>query len=235
MNALQQILDSTNFPLLSALILGLLTAISPCPLATNITAIGFISKDIQSKRRVLFNGLFYTLGRVISYTVLAWVLIALLKEGESIFKIEKVVARYGEMILAPIMLLIGAFMLWGKYIHLPKFGLSIKQEKMKKKNYLSVLILGFLFALAFCPSSGVFFFGMLVPMDKKKKTGYLLPIVFSIATALPVIIVAFLLAFSISSIGKFYNKMTVIEKWIRIVVGVLFVAIGVYYLIIFFF
>src|SRR5574344_2475847 len=235
MNALQQILDSTNFPLLSALILGLLTAISPCPLATNITAIGFISKDIQSKRRVLFNGLFYTLGRVISYTVLAWVLIALLKEGESIFKIEKVVARYGEMILAPIMLLIGAFMLWGKHIPLPKFGLSIKQEKMKKKNYLSVLILGFLFALSFCPSSGVFFFGMLVPMAVVAKTGYLLPIVFSIATAMPVIIVAFLLAFSISSIGKFYNKMTVIEKWIRIVVGVLFVAIGVYYLIIFFF
>jgi cytochrome c-type biogenesis protein len=235
MNFLQEILNNSNFPLLSAFILGLLTAISPCPLATNITAIGFISKDVENKKKVLYNGLFYTLGRMITYTVLAWILIALLKEGESIFKVEKVVARYGEMILAPILLLIGLFMLFSKYIHLPKFGLSVKQEKMKKKNYFSALILGLLFALAFCPSSGVFFFGMLVPMAVVAKTGYLLPIVFSIATAMPVIIVAFLLAFSISSIGKFYNKMTVIEKWIRIIVGVLFVAIGVYYLIIFFF
>jgi Thiol:disulfide interchange protein len=235
MNALQQILDATNFPLLSALILGLLTAISPCPLATNITAIGFISKDIQSKRRVLFNGLFYTLGRVISYTVLAWILIALLKEGESIFKIEKVVARYGEMILAPIMFLIGAFMLWGKHIPLPKFGLNVREDKVKKKNYLSALLLGILFALAFCPTSGVFFFGMLVPMSVVSDMGYLLPIIFSIATALPVIIVAFILAFGIASIGSFYNKMTIVEKWIRIVVGILFIAIGLYYLWIFFF
>jgi Thiol:disulfide interchange protein len=235
MNALQQILDATNFPLLSALILGLLTAISPCPLATNITAIGFISKDIQSKRRVLFNGLFYTLGRVISYTVLAWILIALLKEGESIFKIEKVVARYGEMILAPIMFLIGAFMLWGKHIPLPKFGLNVREDKVKKKNYLSALLLGILFALAFCPTSGVFFFGMLVPMSVVSDVGYLLPIIFSIATALPVIIVAFILAFGIASIGSFYNKMTIVEKWIRIVVGILFIAIGLYYLWIFFF
>src|SRR5574344_2438271 len=110
MNFLQEILNNSNFPLLSAFILGLLTAISPCPLATNITAIGFISKDVENKKKVLYNGLFYTLGRMITYTVLAWILIALLKEGESIFKVEKVVARYGEMIIAHIRLLIGLFM-----------------------------------------------------------------------------------------------------------------------------
>src|SRR5574344_2365357 len=99
MEWLQNVLDTTQIPILSAFILGLLTALSACPLATNITAVGYIGKEIDNKRHVFVNGLIYTLGRVVSYTLLGVVLIFLLKEGAGIFGIQKFLARYGAMLL----------------------------------------------------------------------------------------------------------------------------------------
>ena len=93
MEFLQNLVDGSNFPLLTAFLLGLMTAISPCPLATNITATAYLSKDIGDKRRVMFNGVFYTLGRMFTYTVLGLIFYF----GASQFQIAKLLQNVGGM------------------------------------------------------------------------------------------------------------------------------------------
>lgn len=232
MEWLQTLLDSSTTPALTAFLLGLLTAVSPCPLATNIAAIGFISKDIENRHRIFRNGLLYTFGRVIAYTILGVLLILILKEGASLFGIQKFIGKYGEMILGPALLLIGLFMLLGNRFKLPSFGFNGNGEGLARKGGFGALLLGMLFAMAFCPTSGVFYFGMLIPMSATATVGYLLPVLFAIATALPVLVVAWILAFSVQHIGSFYDKMQTVQKWLNWIVGGLFIGIGIYYCII---
>ena len=229
MEWLQSLLDSSTTPAVTALLLGLLTALSPCPLATNIAAIGYIGKHIESRKGVFVQGLLYTLGRTIAYTLLGVVLIAVLRNGASVFGIQKFIATYGELIMPPALLLMGVFMLFGNRLNLPSFGFGGKDEGLAQRGGFGALILGVLFALAFCPTSGVFYFGMLIPMSASATMGYLLPILFAIATALPVLVVAWILAFSAGQIGAVYGKMQTIQRWLNIGVGVLFIAIGIYY------
>lgn len=229
MDFLQNLLDNSNIPVITAFLLDLLTAISPCPLATNITAIGFISKDIGNRNKIFLGGLLYTLGRVVAYTVLGIILISILKEGSSMFSLQKGISKYGEILIAPVLIFVGVFMLFGDRLNLPKFGFSGTGKAEKLKGNLGSLLLGVLFALAFCPTSGLFYFGMLIPMSAAEPGGYLLPIVYAVATGLPVILVAWILAYSVAGIGKFYNRIQVFQKWFNRVVAVLFIAVGIYY------
>ena len=235
MEWLQSFLDSSSTPVLTAFLLGLLTSISPCPLATNIAAIGFIGKNIENRRRIFFNGLLYTLGRAVAYTALGIVLLMVLQSGSSLFGIQKFVGKYGEMLLGPALLLIGAFMLVGDRLNLPKFGFNGNGEGLARRGGAGAFLLGMLFAMAFCPTSGIFYFGMLIPMAATATAGWLLPLVFAIATALPVLVVAWILAFSVGQIGSFYGKMQTIQKWLNRIVGGVFTAIGIYYCIVFYF
>lgn len=232
MEFLQNLLDNTTAPILYAFILGLMTAISPCPLATNITAIGFISKDIVNKKRIFINGLLYTIGRAVSYTGLGIILYF----GASKFHVAKFFQVYGERILGPLLIVVGIIMLDLIKIKIPVAGkISERFEKKSKSGSgWSALLLGIVFALAFCPYSGVFYFGILIPMSITSPDGLFLPFVFAIATGLPVIIIAYLLAFSVSSIGSFYNKIKVFEKWFRRIVAVAFIIVGIYYVYIFY-
>ena len=234
MDFLQNILDNSNVPILTAFVLGLLTAISPCPLATNITAIGYIGRNIESRKRIFWNGILYTAGRVIAYSVLGAILIYLLRRGEDLFLIQKGVSKWGEMLIAPALILIGLFMLFGDRLHLPKFGFSGNMESDKLKGSLGSLLLGMLFAMAFCPTSGVLYFGMLIPMSAQATGGYFLPIVFAFATGLPVIFVAWFLAYSVAGVGKFYNRMRVFQRWFNMIVAILFIIVGLYYAYIFY-
>ena len=229
MEWLQTLAESSSMPGLTAFALGLLTALSPCPLATNIAAVGFISRDIESRRRIFLGGLLYTLGRIIAYTVLGVVLIGILKEGTTIFGIQKYIARCGEMIIGPALLVIGLFMLFGHRLPLSSFGFRSSGEGLAKRGGWGAFLLGVLFALAFCPTSGVFYFGMLIPMSATAEAGWLLPVVFAVATALPVLVIAWILAFSAQRIGVVYGRMQTVQKWLNTVVGVLFVAIGASY------
>ena len=234
MDFLQSILDKNSVPAITAFILGILTAISPCPLATNITAIGFIGKDIENHHRIFINGLLYTLGRVVTYTVLGFILIPILREGASMFSVQKVISKYGEMLIAPLLIVIGIYMLDIIKLNLPKINFSGENLKKKTKGGWGALFLGILFSLAFCPTSGIFYFGMLIPMSAAETGGYLLPVVYAIATGLPVILVAWVLAYSVAGLGKFYNRMQVFEKWFRKVVAILFIVVGIYYVVIYY-
>ena len=231
MEFLQNLLDNTQLPLLSAFLLGLMTAISPCPLATNITAIAFISKDIENKNRVFFNGLIYTLGRAISYTGIGLIFYF----GASQFKISGFVQEWGERLLGPILIIIGLFMLDIIKIKFPGISkLSEKLEEKSKSGFWGVLLLGIVFALAFCPYSGVLYFGMLIPMTITQASGLYLPIIFAVGTGLPVIIFAWLIAFAVGGIGNVYKKIKVFEIWFRRIVSIIFIIAGLYYIIIYF-
>lgn len=206
MDWLQTLLDNSSTPALTAFLLGLLTALSPCPLATNIAAIGFIGKDIEDRKRIFRNGLLYTLGRILSYTLLGVILILVLKEGASMFGIQKTIGTWGELLLGPLLLVIGLFMLLGDRINLPQFGFKGNAEGLAKKGGWGALLIGILFAMAFCPTSGVFYFGMLIPMSATATAGYLLPVIFAIATSIPVLAVAWILAFSVQKNGQLLRK-----------------------------
>lgn len=231
MDYLQNLLDNTNIPLVSAFLLGLMTAISPCPLATNITAIAYISKNIENKRRVFINGLFYTLGRAISYVSIGLVLFF----GASKFHIASFFQSNGEKFLGPLLIIIGIFMLDVIKFNFPGLGKITDRFNKMEKNWLSSLLMGMLFALAFCPYSGVLYFGMLIPMTISSTSGLFLPLIFAIATGLPVIIFAYLIAFTFSEVGNFFNKLKTFEKWFRKIVAFVFIAVGIYYMYIFFF
>lgn len=229
MDELQTLLDNSSIPAVTAFLLGLLTALSPCPLATNIAAIGFISKDIESRHKIFRNGLLYTLGRIVSYTLLGSLLIYMLQEGSGMFGIQSTVSKLGEWFLAPLLLLIGLFLLVGDRLNLPQFGFNGNAEGLARRGGWGAFLIGVLFALAFCPTSGVFFFGMLIPMASTTAEGHLLPAVFAIATAIPVLIVAWILAFSAARIGTFYGKIKIIQKILYRIVGILFILTGIYY------
>jgi cytochrome c-type biogenesis protein len=227
MDFLTNLLDNNFLPWLTALLLGLMTAISPCPLATNITAIGFISKDLENRNRVFYNGLFYTLGRAITYTLIPLIIYF----GADQFKFSGFFQRYGEKIIGPLLLFIGIFMLDIIRINFSGIGrLSEKMENRKKWRYIDAVLLGIVFALAFCPYSGVLYFGMLVPLTLSSASGIYLPVIFAIATGIPVIIIAWVLAYTVSGIGGVYNKIKIFELWFRRVIAVVFIIVGLYYI-----
>jgi cytochrome c biogenesis protein CcdA len=230
MNFLQSLTEGSSWPMLTAFLLGLMTAISPCPLATNITATAYLSKDITIKKRVLFNGLFYTLGRMFTYTTLGMLFFF----GASQFKIAGVLQNMGGVWLGVALLVIGIFTLDIIQLNMPGVGRLTEKFSHKKgrKTYWDAFLLGLLFALAFCPYSGMLYFGGLIPMTIASASGLLLPPIFAIATGLPVIIIAWLLAYSVSNMGKFYNRMNSFQKWFKRVVAALFMIVGAYYIII---
>lgn len=226
MDFLTAILENSSMPWLSALVLGLMTAISPCPLATNITAVGFVSKDIENRNRVFVNGLIYTLGRAITYTSIALIIYL----GADQFKFSGFLQQYAEKFLGPLLIIIGVFMLGIIKINFPGLGkLSSGLENKKSWNYWDTLLLGIVFALAFCPYSGVLYFGMLVPLTVASASGLYLPLIFAVATGIPVIIFAWLLAYTVAGVGKVYQKIKTIEIWFRRIIAVLFILVGIYY------
>lgn len=228
MEWLNYLIDTYNIPLLSAFLIGIMTSISPCPLATNITAIAFISKDIKSSRQTLLNGLFYTFGRGVSYTLLA----TLIFFGLSSFSISSIFQGWVDKALGLVLIFIGLIMADIVKINLKTSNPRIEQLKLwlAKKGYIGSLLLGMLFALAFCPYSGVLFFGVLIPMVLKSNESLLLPPLFALGTGLPVIAFSFILAFSAKKLSLIFSKVSQLEKIIRKVISAIFIIIGLYYL-----
>ena len=227
MNWLNHLLDSYNIPILTAFLIGIMTSISPCPLATNITAIAFISKDIKQSKTVLLNGLYYTFGRALSYTILA----AIIYYGASSFNIAKIFKGFGNYFLGPLMILIGLFMF--DLINPPAGGrknVAHLQKKLSSKGYLGSFLLGILFSIGFCPYSGIMFFAVLIPLILKSSEGIILAPFFAIGTSLPVLLFSFLLAFSAKKVGLVFNKIQKAEKIIRKIIAAIFIIAGLYYL-----
>lgn len=228
MDLINNLIDSYNIPILTAFLVGILTSISPCPLATNITAIAYISKDIKNPKATILKGFIYTLGRGISYTLLAM----LMYFGLSSFRVSRVFQGWGDKILGPILIVMGLVML--NVIKINTSPSSERTERIKtwfaSKGNIGALFLGMLFALAFCPYSGVLFFGVLTPLILSSSEWILLPPLFALGTGIPVIVFSFLIAFSMQKMSRAFSVVSNIEKYTRYVVGATFMVVGIYYL-----
>ena len=234
MEYLQNLLDSSEIPVLTAFVLGLLTAISPCPLATNLTAVGFISRSFRTsyedRYKVFRNGLLYSLGRCIAYTLLGAALIYIIRKGADTFGLQNAVSVLGEYVLGPVLVVMGVLMLAFELANIGgKFGFSGSVWAERLNGAAGAFLLGVLFAMAFCPTSGLFFFGLLIPMSAAAAEGYLLPVVYGIATSLPVVLIAWVLAFSVRSMSRLLGGINAFQCWFNRAVAVLFIAVGVYY------
>ncbi len=211
----------------SALWLGILTSISPCPLATNIAAVSFISRRVSSTRQVLLSGLLYTVGRTVTYVTLGVVVIAgLMASGD----IARFLQKYLNQVLGPALILVGMLLLGllGFTGSLSLAGSGV-QKRASQGGIWWAAFLGILFPLSFCPVSAGLFFGGLIPLSASNRSRFLLPMLYGIGTALPVIVFAFLMAFASQYVGQAFNRLTQIERWIRVITGVIFILVGTYY------
>jgi cytochrome c biogenesis protein CcdA len=221
-------MGTSSIPLLAAFFIGLMTAISPCPLATNITAIAYASKKIDHSKHTIIVSFLYTLGRMFTYVAIASLIVWF---GVNVQVISSFLQKYGERILGPLLIIIGIIMLDIIKINIFKSNTKLDslKEKLAKKGFLGSFLLGVVFALAFCPFSGVLFFGMLIPLALKAGDALFIPSVFALATGLPVIILSFILVHSVSKLGNIMNKIQTFEKWMRKIVAITFIIVGIYY------
>jgi len=210
----------------SALWLGILTSISPCPLATNIAAISYIGRKVGNSRQVFLSGLLYTVGRTLAYLGLAFILVASVL---SVSQISLFLQKYMHLAVGPILIIVGMFLLG--LIELNMGGGGMGEGLQKRVDALGIwgaLLLGVVFALTFCPTSAAAF-GSLVTLSLKVKSSVTLPAIYGVGTALPVMVFAVLLATSAQSVGKAYNVLAKIEWWARITTGWVFVLVGIYF------
>lgn len=226
-----QTMGMSSVPVVAAFFIGLMTAMSPCPLATNITAIAYVSRKLEDSRHTLLVGLLYAAGRTAGYVAIA---AAIVYAGLNVQAISFFLQDYGEMILGPLLLVLGILMLDIIDIPLPGGGnhLTTLMETYSEKGFVGSFILGFLFALSFCPFSAVLFFGMLIPIALKTGDALLIPAVFGIATALPVIVVSVLLARGVGQAARFMQRVQSVEFWVKKGVAVVFIGIGCYLILI---
>ena len=211
----------------SAFWLGILTSISPCPLATNIAAISFIGRRVGSPGLVFLSGLLYALGRTLAYVTLGVLLVASVL---SVPDLSMFLQRHMNKLLGPLLILVAMFLLELISLSLPGSGVS--QSMQKRLDALGVwgaLPLGMLFALTFCPVSAALYFGSLIPLSVKTQSSVVLPSVYGVGTALPALVFAVIVAFGAHSVGKAFNALAKVEWWTRRTTGVVFLAIGVYY------
>lgn len=210
----------------SALWLGILTSISPCPLATNIAAISFIGRRVDKARLVLLAGVYYTLGRMLTYMVLG---VLIVTSVMSIPHLSHFLEKYMNKLLGPILIIVGMILL--EMIQLNIFGSGVSERVQKKAESWGIWgagLLGILFALTFCPVSAALFFGSLIPLSLSSNSNILLPAVYGLGTGLPVFVFALLIALGVQWVGKVFQKISRVEFWMRRITGGIFVVIGIY-------
>jgi len=213
---------------LTAFWLGILAAISPCPLATNIAAISYIGKDLKTGARVLASGALYALGRVAAYVLVAVLVVS------SVLSIPAVATfLQGGMnrILGPLLIVIGAFVLG--WIRLPKLDWGGRGEALQQRaargGFAGAGLLGILFALSFCPVSAGLFFGSLIPLSLSSGSRMVVPALFGLGTGLPVVVFAIMLGLGVRQLGQVFQALTRVERWARVSTGAVFILIGVYF------
>lgn len=222
-------MPDTILAMISAVWLGVMTSISPCPLATNIAAISFMGRQIQRPTMVGLSGLLYTLGRAAAYLIISLVI---LKSVLSAHALKPFLEDHMTMALGPILVVTGLLLVGVFSFSLP--GVSWLQrlgESLADWNILGAFPLGFLFALSFCPVTLALYFGGLMPLALEHQSSIIIPTAYGVGTALPVVVFALLVAFGARSIGKVFTSITRFEKWMRIGTGVLFILIGIYFLV----
>ena len=217
----------------SALWLGILTSVSPCPLASNVAAISFLSKKITHPALVFISGFAYTLGRMVSYAILGWIIISSLL---SVPQVAQFLQKYMGKALGPLLILTGLILLEVITIRLPGLLLSQKHHnKLAESGAPGAFLLGFIFALAFCPISAALYFGSLIPLAINSKSGIVLPFVYGIGTGLPVLVFAVAIALGVTSLSRWFNRLSRLEYYMRKITAIIFIIVGIYYILVYFY
>jgi cytochrome c-type biogenesis protein len=227
---LGSILSGPNIPVLTALLLGLITAIAPCPMATNIAAVAYITRNVTDRKYAVITGSLYTLGRMFSYSLLGILIIVV---GLEIPWLSGAIQDVGEKVLGPLLIVVGLLMLFIDRIPFGTGGSKLASlgSKVAGWGMIGGFLLGVIFALAFCPYSAVLFFGALIPVALKSTGGVALPAVFAIGTGLPVLVFGTLLSLGVAGVANWLNALTRAERIIRIIVSLIFIGVGIYYVV----
>lgn len=226
MEIIQQFFENSQYPLLTAFILGILVVMHPCPLAANIAAIGLILRQKSKKNNSQLS--YYVLGRTLAYSLLGILLVFLIRIGAKVLHIGDQLSIWGERLLAPLLIVIGLYLLYNDLLHHHDHVPSTKDHQQRFSGAWGSLWLGVLFALAFCPESGIVYFGMIIPMAVQSSVAYLIPVAFAIGAALPVLFLSYLFAYGIQRMERFERGMHLIQLWLTRFVAVLFIVAGIF-------
>ena len=226
MEIIQQFFENSQYPLLTAFVLGILVVMHPCPLAANIAAIGLILRQKAKKNNSQLS--YYVLGRTLAYSLLGILLVFLIRIGAKVLHIGDQLSIWGERLLAPLLIVIGLYLLYNDLLHHHDHVPSTKDHQQRFSGAWGSLWLGVLFALAFCPESGIVYFGMIIPMAVQSSAAYLIPVAFAIGAALPVLFLSYLFAYGIQKMERFERGMHLIQLWLTRFVAVLFIVAGIF-------
>lgn len=213
--------------LLTAFTLGLMTIIDPCTLFTSVAAVGYIDKEVNDKKRVITYGVMFVVGKVIAFMLLSVPLLL----GAKISAIEHLLEHYGEPLMAFFMIASGVFMLFAGHLHHNHdHGVISKIEKHDgKSGALWAMLLGMFFSIAFCPHRLIYFLTMIdLALSVAPTVSWLYPLIFSLGTGLPILLIAIIVAYSATGIARLTNSLHTFEKWFRYVCALLFIGVGVY-------
>ncbi len=225
---IEQIANNTNMPFISSFFIGLATAISPCTFAANVAAISYIAHDANNPSKALYAGFLFSIGRIVTYFVIGAIMIS---AGQVVGSFARDTQTYGNMVIGPVLIFIG---LWfaGLFEFDISFGSNLTQRfsaSLSSKGGIGALLLGMLFAFAFCPYSGMLFFGLLMPLAISSSSGIVFPIIFGIGVNVPVIIFAILLYVSMTKARMFGKALTSSWTYLGKIIGWIIVATGCYY------
>jgi len=224
---LSAIAGNSSIPVISAFILGLMAAVGPCTMATNIAALAYVSRRLTDRKYGILAGILYTLGRILTYSLLGALIILM---GLEIPAVSIFLQGIGEVALGPFLIAIGLLMLFAERISFGRAGNLLSQAGNKVADWglIGAFLLGALFALAFCPYSAVLFFAVLIPLSLKTQGGFFLPAFFAIGTGLPVLLFGMLISLGIAGISNWVNAISRGEKILRIAIAIAFIGIGIY-------
>lgn len=225
---IEKLLSSSMYPELSAMLLGLAVALNPCQLAINISALTYISKDNTDGRTMITKGIVYAAGRAVTYIAMAWILLMLLKRSELGVSLTQSILSKAEVILPPVLVVAGAFLIF-RALHTHKHSEECHNcgNIIKNTGSRGTLVLGMMLALAFCPESGLFYFGMMLPLATASANSWLIPVCFAAAAAIPVIILSVLISGAMSKARSFESRFKYFQQWLNGIVGVIFIIIAV--------
>jgi cytochrome c biogenesis protein CcdA len=211
----------------TALWLGILTSISPCPLATNIAAVSYVGTQVDRPRRVVWAGLLYAAGRALAYVLVGGLLVLGLLSAP---RLSHALQRWMTAALGPLLLLTGLVLLGA--IRLPLGGRGVPESLQRRVDRMGLpgaALLGFVFALSFCPISAALFFGSLVPLALETRSSVLLPSAYGLGTAVPVLGFAVPLGLGASWVGTAFDRVTQVGRWARWLTAAVFLGVGAWF------
>ncbi|MCM1311332.1 MAG: sulfite exporter TauE/SafE family protein [Roseburia sp.] len=229
--AIHELTQSAELPLLAALLLGVLVAVNPCQLAINVSALTYMSRKTEEKSKLMLKGAVYVTGRILTYTLLGWGLIYATSKGMDVDFLRLLLSR-GEDFLPYVLLLVGAFLLFRVFFHRHKHGSGCHHsgQAIRRSGPFGEFFLGMVLALAFCPESAIFYFGMMIPLAVSSPVGYAIPFLFAIAAAVPVLLISWGISSAVTGARNLEYRVERVQLALNLITGIIFILIGIGFL-----